>query len=474
VQQAFASGQGSSTRYSSTVGYQMMYAAARIGSSEAPAGVVRIAVPLREVHSSLAHLRNALLGASLVTAILAVLLSTWIASRTTRPLRRLTEATAQLAAGDLSTQVIPSSRDEVGQLTHTFNAMSQQLQSHIQALETERSKLAAILAEMSDGVLIVDEQGWVQMINPAAQIMFGASTAAGHAYTLAELVRHYQLVDLWKRSQTSPEPQIDTIELGARRLYLQCVATQFGAALPGATLMLIQDLTRLRRLETVRRDFVSNISHELRTPLASLKALTETLLEGALDDPPAAQRFLLRMETEVDALSLMVSELLELARIESGRVPLQMRVCSACDVIADAVERLRLQAERSGLVLTIECETDLPRIIADPPRLEQVIVNLIHNAIKFTPAGGTIQVTARSKDGNILIIVKDSGVGIHGTDLPRIFERFYKSDRARSGGGAGLGLAIARHMIESHGGKIWAESSPGQGSTFFIRLPQAP
>jgi len=263
-----------------------------------------------------------------------------------------------------------------------------------------------------------------------------------------------------------------------------------GATMPGYTMLLFQNLTQQRFLENVRRDFISNLSHELRTPLASLKALTETLQEGALDDPPAAHRFLQRMDAEVDALSQMVSELLELARIESGRVPLNMQTVSPILVVNNAVERLRLQAERANLEIILECADDLPEILADPPRLEQVFVNLLHNAIKFTPTGGTIFLAARQEDTGILphlsrveedipaenvllFSVRDTGIGIQSDDLPRIFERFYKADRARSSGGTGLGLAIARHTVEAHGGKIWAESKEGLGSTFYFYIPLA-
>jgi two-component system phosphate regulon sensor histidine kinase PhoR len=264
--------------------------------------------------------------------------------------------------------------------------------------------------------------------------------------------------------------------LGLKRLSIQGVAIPLGKALPGSTLLLFQDVTRLRQLETVRRDFVSNISHELRTPLASLKALAETLQDSITDDPPAARRFVQHMETEVDSLSLMVSELLELVRIESGRAPLQFKSTSPHEILSSAAERLRLQAERASLDLSIDCPDDLPAVLADPLRIEQVVVNLLHNAIKFTPQGGKISLAAHlAQNGgsgpNILFSVEDSGVGISADDLPRIFERFYKADRARSGGGTGLGLAIARHLVEAHGGKIWAESIENKGSTFYFNLP---
>jgi two-component system phosphate regulon sensor histidine kinase PhoR len=226
----------------------------------------------------------------------------------------------------------------------------------------------------------------------------------------------------------------------------------------------------------MRRDFVSNISHELRTPLASLKALAETLQETITDDPPAAQRFVQHVETEVDSLSLMVSELLELQRIESGRVPLQFKETYPRSILNSAAERIRLQAERASLELAIDCPQDLPAVLVDPPRIEQVLVNLLHNAIKFTPQGGMVTLSARLRQNgaagpDVLFSIQDTGVDISTDDLPRIFERFYKADRSRSGGGTGLGLAIARHLVEAHGGKIWAESVVNQGSTFYFYLP---
>jgi two-component system phosphate regulon sensor histidine kinase PhoR len=190
-----------------------------------------------------------------------------------------------------------------------------------------------------------------------------------------------------------------------------------------------------------------------------------------LDDPPAARRFLNRIEAEVDALSLMVQELLELSRIESGKVPLELKPVSPQDLMTSAIERLQLQAENSGIEVQLLCPADLPIVLADPPRIEQVVVNLLHNAIKFTPAGGNITLTAQNSDEMVLFSIKDTGSGISAEDLPRIFERFYKADRARSGGGTGLGLAISRHLVVAHGGRIWAESLEGAGQHFLFYNP---
>lgn len=478
VEQALANGQGASVRFSRTIGIDMLYTAVPLVEDGQMLGFVRVALPLREIRANLSLLQRTLTGATAVATLLAILLATWIAGRTTRPLRDLTEAAGQLSGGTLHERIVPTTSDEVGRLTQAFNVMAVQLRSQIEALEAERGKLAAVLTEMTDGVLIVDPHAQVQLMNPAAERMFGVQSNQALGRSYIEVLRHHQLAELWRRCQETGETEVATIEISSRHLYLQGVATLFGESMPGSTLLIFQDLTRLRRLETVRRDFISNISHELRTPLASLKALTETLQESALDDPPAARRFLQRMEAEVDALSMMVSELLELARIESGRVPLQLKPTRPFDLVNQAVDRLRLQAERAGLTVTIECQSDLPAVLADPGRLEQVIVNLMHNAIKFTPAGGEICLSANlqngdSTDPSMVFSVHDSGVGIPAADLPRIFERFYKADRARSSGGTGLGLAIARHLVEAHRGKIWAESVESQGSTFYFSIPLA-
>ena len=260
------------------------------------------------------------------------------------------------------------------------------------------------------------------------------------------------------------------MELPNRHQFLQLIVIP-DRYTTGGSLLLVQDLTRVRRLETVRRDFISNISHELRTPLASLKALTETLQDGALSDPEAAPRFLGRMVTEVDALTQMAQELLDLSRIESGQVELSLKPVTPRRLLTSASERMRLQAERAGLSLHVECPDDLPKVNADEPRIEQVLVNLIHNSVKFTRPGGDVVLSAEAGEGVVRCAVKDTGVGIPADDVPRIFERFYRVDKSRAGGGTGLGLSISRHLVESHGGHIWAESIEGKGSTFYFTLP---
>lgn len=469
---AKSKGEGTSIRFSHTEGFDMLYAAVPVTSDgNTITGYIRLAVPLSNVKATVQHLQQTILIFSLGAMAVAVVLAFWIASQSTKPLLKLTEAAEKIAAGDLDSRIVPTTSDEVGKMTRAFNLMADELSQKIDALNNERGKLAAVLSEMSDGVIIADDQGVIQLINPAAENMFGVNHSDAMGNSLIQALRQHQIVDLWKSALGSSEPQLAILEMTSRRLYIQMVATSFGELIPGSTLFLFQNLTRLRHLETVRQDFISNISHELRTPLASLKLLAETLQESALDDPPAARRFLERMETEVDSLSMMVSELLELSRIESGRVPLKMEIIKPKKLIDQALAHIAIQAQRKGISILVDCPEDLPAVLVDPTRMEQVLINLIHNAIKFTPQGGSITLKGEVAADTVQFSVQDTGIGITMEDLPRIFERFFKSDRARSGGGTGLGLAIAKHLVEAHGGKIWASSQENSGSTFFFTVP---
>lgn len=474
IQAALATGSGSSIRLSPTLGTEMMYGAVPVSVEGDILGYVRVALPVDRVQQRISTLRTPIFTAALITAAFAVLLAVVIAERTARPVRRLTDVARRMAEGDLDARLYVSSRDEVGELTRAFNYMGEQLREKVSKLGEERARLATVLELMADGALIADDAGDVQLINPAAARILDTSEEEALGRTFAQVVRHYHLIEVWKRCQETGEEQVEAVEIGQRDLFLQVIITPLREGQQGS-LVILQNLTPIKKLQTVRRDFISNISHELRTPLASLKALVETLRDAALDDPPAAERFLDRAEQEVDALTQMVQELLELSRIESGKVPLRLSATPISAVIQPAVERLLPQAERKQLSLTVELSQDLPLVLVDAERVQQVVSNLVHNAIKFTPAGGDVSIQASVEPGKyrMLIGVRDSGVGIPPGDLSRIFERFYKADRARSSGGTGLGLAIARHLVEAHGGQIWASSTEAKGSTFSFTLPLA-
>ena len=482
VQEALATGQGSTVRFSATVGYDMMYAALPVNYEGRTIGFVRVALSAEEIAASVGRLSQIILTTGLFAAILAALMALLIAERTARPVRRLTQVAERMSEGDLSARLPATSRDEVGQLTLAFNHMADQLDDKVTTLAEEQSRLAAVLEHMADGVIITDAAGRVQLINPSAAQLLGTRRKHALGHSFVQVARDHRLIELWEGCCDQNEEQITALELDRLGRFLRVVVTPLQEASPQDRVVILQDLTEIRRLDTVRRDFISNISHELRTPLASLKALVDTLRDGALEDPPAAQRFLDRIETEVDALTQMAQELLELSRIESRQVPLSLDPIPVADVVIPPVERLRPQAERANLSLSIDLSPELPEVLADTERVRQVVTNLVHNAIKFTRPGGQVTVRAylNGDDGQssgavedrsvIVIEVADTGVGIPADDLPRIFERFYKADRARSGGGTGLGLAIAKHIVQGHGGRIWAESIEGQGSTFAFSL----
>ena len=476
VQQALREGEGGSTRFSRTVGYDMMYAASLVADSEEeqPLGFVRVSLPLEEIEANVGLLRNTIVTAGLLTAFLAAVLALLIAERIAAPVRRLTAVADRMAEGDLEARLLPTSRDEVGQLTRAFNRMADQLRAQVTSLAEERGRLAAMLDHMADGVLITDDEGRVQLINPSAARLFDTSEEEALGRSFAQVVPHHQLIDLWKLCRDEGQEQIETIEISHHDLFLQAFVTPFQGGGAQGYLVILQDLTRIRRLETVRRDFISNISHELRTPLAGLKALVDTLRGGAIKDPPAAKRFLKRMDSEVDTLTQMVQELLDLSLVESGQAPLHLERVAVPDLLLQPVERLRPQARRAGLDLSVVLPPDLPPVTADAERIQMVVTNLIHNALKFTEPGGKVVVSASVTGQQVVVSVKDTGVGIPADDLPRIFERFYKADQARSGGGTGLGLAIAKHTLQSHGERIWVESVEGQGSTFLFSLAIAP
>jgi two-component system phosphate regulon sensor histidine kinase PhoR len=473
VQDALAKGEGSSIRYSLTLGYEWMYVAVPVPGEGQPPGVVRLALPLSQIQASVTRLRMAVLAATLLATVLATLLALWIAERAVRPVRSLTAVVQRVAAGDLGARLLPTTRDELGVLTHSFNQMSERLRDMVSALSSEQSRLAGVLEHMADGVLITDRDGVVRLLNPAAARLLDTSTEAALGRSFTQVARHHRIIEVWQACRDRQEEQTEPVEVGRRGGFLQVIATPLTREEEQSCLVIIQDLTQVRRLETVRRDFISNISHELRTPLASLKALVETLRDGALDDPPAAQRFLEQMDGEVDALTQIVQELLELSRIESGRSPLRLVPVAITDITLPAVQRLLPQAARSGVEVTTDVPADLAPVLADVERIQQVVTNLLHNAIKFTPAGGRVVVSAHTQGNETIMSVHDTGIGIAAEDLPRIFERFFKADRARSTGGTGLGLAIAKHIVQAHGGRIWAESVQGQGSTFYFTLPLA-
>ena len=412
------------------------------------------------------------IGVLLAAALLIIFMAVQV-ERTTRTLRRLTGMIEQTLTGKFDGHVIADSNGEVGQLVRATNLLVDKVRKATKRRARERDRLNALLMHMSSGALILNEEGRVRLINRAAEGILGTTAEKAVRKSFVQVVWDHRIAEVWQRSQQRNTEETEAIELDNGKM-VRVIVTPFGGNTANGFLVILQDITQVRRLEKMRRDFVSNVSHELRTPLASLGALVDTLRDGALDDPPAAHRFLNRMEVEVDKMTQMVQELLELSRIESGQTPLRLNPALIISVVQPAVDRLVMQAERAGVALCVDIPPNLPAVMVDIERVQQVVLNLVHNAIKFTPTGGRIVVNAKRAEDNgemALVSVLDNGVGIANEERERIFERFYKADRSRSGGGTGLGLAIAKHSVQAHNGRIWVESIEGKGSTFFFTLP---
>jgi two-component system, OmpR family, phosphate regulon sensor histidine kinase PhoR len=473
VRDALALGQGANERHSVSTGDEMFYVAVPVRPRGIPIGVARVGVPLTTIAQAQTRLAVTVLAIALLAAAIALALAVLIARRTTRPLLELRTMAGQLAGGDLAVQVPIPPDEEVAALAQDFNLMASQLRQLIAAVETERQRLATVLATMADGILILADNNTVLLANRAAEQLVPMSTTALPT-TLAALPIGAALLAAVRTVQAAhangQSVVVDTIVTPTTQRSLRAIVTHLPAPDHQQALIVLQDLTDLRRVEQSRRMFLANISHDLRTPLASLQAMIETLQDGALDDRAAAEDFLARMDDEVQGLSRLVGEFLELTRIESGQLELYLTPTDLRMLLATVAARMTAQAQQRDVPIELALPANLPVVNVDAARIEQVLLNLLQNALTFTPRGGRITLGADVQADQVAIWVRDTGTGIPPADVAHIFERFYKVDRARSGGGTGLGLSIAKHLVERHGGQIRAESAEGHGTTVTFTL----
>jgi len=474
VKDALASGIGESIRYSTTLGKQMMYVAVPITDQGEVLGVARVALPLTQVESSVNRIIISIVIAMAIAAILVILAAWLIARMTTRPIRELTRASQKIASGEFGHKISVGTKDELGQLAHAFNEMSLKLKEMLATISEDRARLTSILDNMADGVILTDDEGNIVLTNKAAQRLLSIRDENAKARPLIEVVRAHEMSDLLNSCLETGREQIAQFELGTLNRFLRAIAIPIANDRLDGVLLLMQDLTELRGLQTMRREMVGNISHEFRTPLAGIKAMVETLQGGAVDDKEATGDFLFRIETEVDRMAQLVAELTELSRIETGKAELKLESVGLNMIVEEVIAQLKIQAERQKLSFDKELTSDLPLVQADRGRITQVVVNLIHNAIKFNRPGGRIRAKTKYFEDSVVVEVSDTGTGIAKDNLLHIFERFYKADKSRSGQGSGMGLAIAKHIVEAHGGEIWVQSEEGKGSTFSFSLPFTP
>jgi two-component system phosphate regulon sensor histidine kinase PhoR len=468
---ALSSGVGQSIRYSATLHEDMMYVAVPVVNQDQVMGFARVALPLTAMRSSVDSTAMTMVIAIVIVTLLVILAASLIARMITQPVRRITKAAEQIAAGKLGQQIPVPTDDEIGRLSHAFNTMSLSLHQLVGEISAERTKLQTVLANMTDGIVMTDAEGKIILANQAAESLFNFRADEATARSVIEVVRDHEADELLKLCLRTHQIQSIHFDSIISRRFLRAIAVPIADNDIRGAVILFQDLTELRNLQTMRRELVGNISHELRTPLAGIKAMVETLREGAIEDPAAAMDFLVRIESDVDRLTQTVSELTELSRIESGKAELRLEPLNLNAVIQDIIQQLSPLAGRQQVAITTNLAPDLPEVRADQDRMRQTIINLVHNAIKFNKPGGRVVLSTRLDKDAVTLEVTDTGIGISPEELPHVFERFYKADKARSHGGSGLGLAIAKHTIQAHGGKIWAQSTEGQGSSFSFSLP---
>lgn len=417
----------------------------------------------------------AVLAALLAVGLLASAgLAYALARHLARPVRDLTAAADRLTAGDLA-RVFPTDRDEVGLLGEAFNRMSEEVGRRVIALEEDRQQLRAVLSGMVEGVIALDAEQRVVFVNLRAAELLELPAASPVGMYLWEVVRHRPLLDAVARGLSSPGPRREEITWTGPAARSIAVHT---ARLPGppprGAVVVLHDTTELRRLERLRQEFVANVSHELKTPLSVIKACVETLQEGAVDDPGPRDRFLGQIGRQADRLHALILDLLSLARIESGEELFDFNAVSLEAVARSAVERHRPRAEARRQTISLVADVR-PVVWADEEAVDTILENLLDNAVKYTPEDGSIRVRLSIREAEGMVEVIDTGIGIPASDLPRVFERFYRVDRARSRemGGTGLGLAIVKHLTQAMLGSVRASSEIGVGTTFTVRLPLA-
>ena len=475
---ALEGGVGKSQRFSRTLQKEMMYLAVPVIADSKIAGVVRTAMAVDEVNSRLVALRRQLAVGGAVAILLVSILSLFISRRITRPLEQIKREAERYASGQLDHRLRISGSSEIVALGQTMNEMAAQLNERISTIDKQRREQDAVLSSMVEGVIAIDSQQNVLRMNPAAAHLLEINPATVVGRPVQEVVRKAELLTFITSAMDSERTIEKDVLLfrGEEELCLQAHGTMLrgmGEETIGA-LVVFNDLTRQRRLETMRRDFVANVSHELKTPITAIKGFVETLLDGALDNRDESEQFLKIVERQVERLSVIIEDLMSLSRIEQGeeneRFDLESGKLS--EVISESVNDCTVLAEGLGITLKQELDANLMSPL-NAPLLEQALTNLLENAIKYSPAESTVTIRCYEEGNRAIVRVSDHGCGIEAEHLPRLFERFYRVDKARSrqAGGSGLGLAIVKHIVQIHHGRVSVESTPGKGSDFIVSLP---
>ena len=468
------------TRSSQSVGERFEYCAVRVGSRDEPRGFVRVALPWTPFEARLKAASRLVAGTAVIVTLLALMLTFLLERRLVRPLEQLTQAAQAIAAGDVGQEVIVRNRDEIGTLAVAFNMMSRELAHRLEQLQANRRErdensdlMETVLGSMIEGVVVIDSRQRILYANAAAGPLLDFPKAQAAGLSLFEAARHPRVQQVVEAVLSGRTP--DRVEYEVPRT--NAIVALIGSPLPGdpppGAVLVLHDVTELRRLENLRREFVSNVSHELKTPLTTIQAYTETLLDGAISDPNNNRKFLERIDEQAERLHKLILDLLSLARIEAAEDAYELLPVSVVNTVQVCMDEYLPVAASKGVELLVHPPPESVVVWADEEGLLTVLNNLVDNAIKYTPSGGRVSLRWRIGGRRVVIEVEDSGIGIPKQHQVRIFERFYRVDKARSRelGGTGLGLSIVKHWVQVFGGSVEVASELGRGSTFAVRLP---
>ncbi len=468
---------GSSVRYSDTLGKNMMYVALAVREQSRTLAVVRASIPVTAVDQTLADIYAKIAWAGIAAAGCAAGITLLVSRRITRPIEQMKEAARHFASGQLDHRIPVPESSELAELAKSLNETARRLQVTINTITRQRNRLEAVLASMAEGVVAVDPRGHLVSINKAASGLLDIDAGSAVGRNVEEVIRDVDIQRFIQETLTGTEPtDADVVLRSAQPLSLHLRGTRLSdeQGNKSGAVIVLSDMTLMHRLENVRRDFVANVSHELRTPVTSIKGFVETLLEGAINEPQQAQRFLKIISDHTNRLIAIIDDLLSLSRLEEdgkARIITHEKT-KVCSVLASAIELCKPKAEQKQIQIGLNCDEHI-EVPMNATLVEQAVFNLVDNAIKYSNPECTVQVIAETTADEVTIAVKDSGCGIEKKHLERIFERFYVADKARSRklGGTGLGLSIVKHIAQLHCGSVMVESIPGRGSTFTLHLP---
>ena len=476
IRTALSAGSGRAVRYSTTLKRRLVYYAKSFDLNNHPPLVMRFSLPVYRLDEGIAEFRKRLWSTSLLILVLTGGVSLYFFRKVSNRIGRLTEFSRRVAEGDFRPMSLERSNDELADLSSTLNQTALRLNKTIRTLTEERNQSAAILASMEEGVLLISTDQRVIFCNSAFCQAAGVTNAHWEGRPVVELIRNSDLLSMIQKALIGNEVIHGEVVVGSirtRSFAVTSAPVQSDALISGAV-MVLHDISEIRRLERARRDFVANVSHEFRTPLTAIRGFAETLLEGALEDAENRRRFIEIIHDHALRLGRLTNDLLRLAQIEAGQLQLELQPITVASIVEPCIETTRVKAAQNGLTLEVQCAPESPVLLGDLRSLQGVLQEILDNAMRYSSEGGRILINTAVQESEAVISVSDTGIGIPKADQERIFERFYRTDPARSreSGGTGLGLSIAKHLIEAHGGRIKVESEVGRGSTFYVYLPR--